>query len=404
MPSNVIQGFFPNGAGRTAPFPASLPPLPRGGGMPLPPVVQRSAESAFHTSFADVRIHVGREAASIGAVAFTNGTNVYFAPGRYDPHHEQGRRVLWHELTHVVQQKSGRVRNPFGAGLAIVHDRLLEAEAERMSHRAATIQPKRRGVLQPLLMYTYPAGIIVHSTYTEEQLESFGKTAVHHMGVTVYTHEDNVADTKREIERRMARGSLSAIPGEDELQVCEEGVCPIQGAELHILKTWNPSTIARGTGVYVPGKVFYRLGQGAFHHLTESMLNRYWDLKYSKFQKLTRPDWRYNCADYALSTDGITSIDHEDTYLGTHFNLVFDLKTKTKEDVQDAFGTAGTYVCRIGSNSYSHYFRIVVAGSVATVSQKDGDSAVYSKTMGLGDAAAYCYERQPSMMRLYRRK
>jgi hypothetical protein len=106
-------------------------------------------ESVFGTNFADVRVHVGHEAASIGALAFTIGSDLYFAPGQYNPQTMQGQQLLGHELTHVVQQRAGRVRNPLGAGVAVVQDPALEAEAERMGLRAASsappIQAKRAG-------------------------------------------------------------------------------------------------------------------------------------------------------------------------------------------------------------------------------------------------------------------
>jgi hypothetical protein len=84
-----------------------------------------------------VRIHVGPEASSIGALAYTWGTNIHFAPGQYNPHSLQGQKILGHELWHVVQQKSGRVSNPFGNGVAVVQDHALEAEADRMALKAA---------------------------------------------------------------------------------------------------------------------------------------------------------------------------------------------------------------------------------------------------------------------------
>jgi hypothetical protein len=93
-------------------------------------------EAVFGKPFADVRVHVGGHASSIRAVAFTNGSNLYFAPGQYHPQTPQGLRMLAHELSHVVQQRAGLVRNPYGADLAVVHDAGLEAEAERMGHRA----------------------------------------------------------------------------------------------------------------------------------------------------------------------------------------------------------------------------------------------------------------------------
>lgn len=167
MSSNVIQGCFPNGMPRFAappvaqakpansrivPLPAhvvqrsavQLPPhlatLPAGAGQPLQAAVRQKMEAAFGTSFADVRVHVGPQAPAIGAVAFTQGSNVYFAPGQYAPQTARGQQLLAHELAHVVQQRSGRVRNPFGNGVAVVHDHLLEAEATRMRVRATTVQ------------------------------------------------------------------------------------------------------------------------------------------------------------------------------------------------------------------------------------------------------------------------
>jgi GNAT superfamily N-acetyltransferase len=98
-------------------------------------------ESALGTSFSDVRIHVGPEAASIGAVAFTWGADIHFAPGQYSPHTPHGQFLLAHELTHVVQQRAGRVSNPFGSGVAVVQDHGLEAEADRMGRMAAMHKP-----------------------------------------------------------------------------------------------------------------------------------------------------------------------------------------------------------------------------------------------------------------------
>ena len=136
-------------AGNAFALPANFTLKPRGSGQPLPEPVQKKMESFFNTSFADVRIHVGHEASSIGALAFTHGTDLYFAPGQYNPQSTHGQQLLGHELTHVVQQRAGRVRNPLGAVVAVVQDPALEAEAERMGLRAATtslpIQAKPAG-------------------------------------------------------------------------------------------------------------------------------------------------------------------------------------------------------------------------------------------------------------------
>ena len=114
---------------------------PRGPGQPLPSDLRGRMERAFSADFSQVRVHVGPQASAIGALAFTSGSDIFFAPGRYLPETTEGARLVGHELAHVVQQREGRVRNPQGVGVAIVHDRTLEAEADRMAQRAAILMP-----------------------------------------------------------------------------------------------------------------------------------------------------------------------------------------------------------------------------------------------------------------------
>ena len=102
-------------------------------GKPLPNGVLQKMESVFKTDFSNVRVHTGREAESIGALAFTSGNNIYFATGQYNPDTPHGQRLLGHELTHVVQQKSGKVTAPLGNEVVVINNPGLEAEAERMS-------------------------------------------------------------------------------------------------------------------------------------------------------------------------------------------------------------------------------------------------------------------------------
>lgn len=123
-------------------FPVDL--RPKSGGWPLPKDVQKKMESAMGANFSDVRIHVGPEPASIGAIAFTWGSDIHFAPGQYNPHTPHGQFLLGHELTHVVQQRAGRVSNPFGSGVAVVQDHALEAEADRIGRMASTHAPAKK--------------------------------------------------------------------------------------------------------------------------------------------------------------------------------------------------------------------------------------------------------------------
>jgi Domain of unknown function (DUF4157) len=81
-------------------------------GRPLEPAARTFMEPRFGRSFGDVRIHDDRRAADsaaqIHAEAYTLGRHVVFGAGRYAPSTESGRRLLAHELAHVVQQDGAR--------------------------------------------------------------------------------------------------------------------------------------------------------------------------------------------------------------------------------------------------------------------------------------------------------
>ncbi|HEX2079019.1 MAG TPA: DUF4157 domain-containing protein, partial [Longimicrobium sp.] len=96
-----------------------------GGGTPLDGGTRAFMEPRFGHDFGRVRVHTGEAAAAgaeaLGAAAYTAGTDVVFAGGRYAPGSAAGRRLLAHELAHVVQQASApgterRVSSPGDAG------------------------------------------------------------------------------------------------------------------------------------------------------------------------------------------------------------------------------------------------------------------------------------------------
>ncbi len=83
--------------------------------------------------FAGVTIHENSDKASqLGAQAYTQGSDIHFAPGKFQPNTNEGKELLGHELTHVVQQKQGRVQaNNQRNGFSINDSTSLEAEADR---------------------------------------------------------------------------------------------------------------------------------------------------------------------------------------------------------------------------------------------------------------------------------
>lgn len=107
-------------------------------GQPMPAQLRSHMEHALSADFSAVRIHQGPQAQALGALAYTKGTDIHFAPGQYQPDTRPGKALLGHELTHVVQQAQGRVAATAQTkGIAINNDPSLEREADEMGARVA---------------------------------------------------------------------------------------------------------------------------------------------------------------------------------------------------------------------------------------------------------------------------
>jgi hypothetical protein len=82
----------------------------RGDGASLDTATKNFMESRFGTDFSGVRVHTDSQAvelsSGLNAQAFTVGNDVYFNSGKYSPDSSEGKHLLAHELTHVVQQGS----------------------------------------------------------------------------------------------------------------------------------------------------------------------------------------------------------------------------------------------------------------------------------------------------------
>ncbi len=107
----------------------------RGGGAPLPAAFQARMESAFGQDFSGVRVHEDAGAVgAVGAQAFAQGEQIVLGPGQAG-----NEKLLMHELTHVVQQRGGRVPAgaPQGKGGAVVVDAALETEADAVAERVS---------------------------------------------------------------------------------------------------------------------------------------------------------------------------------------------------------------------------------------------------------------------------
>src|SRR5688500_18241916 len=78
------------------------------GGNTLPADVRNFYEPRFGYDFSNVKVHTDSRAAesaqSINALAYTSGNNIVFSNGQYSPKTDSGKKLLGHELTHVIQQ------------------------------------------------------------------------------------------------------------------------------------------------------------------------------------------------------------------------------------------------------------------------------------------------------------
>ncbi|WP_420708299.1 eCIS core domain-containing protein [Streptomyces sp. CNS654] len=117
----------------------------RAPGRPLDAALKDDMESRFDADFSDVRLHTGAaardSAAEIGARAYTSGSHIVIGDGGGDQH------TLAHELTHVIQQRTGPVSGTDdGTGLRISdpsdrYEREAEANASRVLSRPPAHNP-----------------------------------------------------------------------------------------------------------------------------------------------------------------------------------------------------------------------------------------------------------------------
>jgi len=113
----------------------------RGGGQPLESAVQEQMGAAMGYDFTGVRVHTSPESADLNrqlsARAFTTGQDIFVRQGDYAPHSSSGRELIAHELSHVVQQSTGRVGGSGGRMTVRPAGDAFEQEADALARQAA---------------------------------------------------------------------------------------------------------------------------------------------------------------------------------------------------------------------------------------------------------------------------
>ena len=132
-------------------------------GRPLDGDVREDMEGRLGHDFSDVRLHDDTAAAAsaqaVNAHAYTVGSHIVFQRDTYDPSSTQGRTTLAHELTHVVQQRSGpvdgtsapggiKVSNPSAVpgvpGVPVLPYSGLPRRRKRFKGSSCSVQRKRK--------------------------------------------------------------------------------------------------------------------------------------------------------------------------------------------------------------------------------------------------------------------
>lgn len=106
-----IQRFSTQSNVQTETAPASVDRVLASSGNPLESTLRQDMEHRFGHDFSQVRVHSGgaaeQSAREVNANAYTVGLDIVFGTGRFAPGTREGRRLIAHELTHVMQQQSG---------------------------------------------------------------------------------------------------------------------------------------------------------------------------------------------------------------------------------------------------------------------------------------------------------
>jgi hypothetical protein len=98
---------------QSSPDPAAAWQAAASGGAPLSGDLRAYFEPRFGHDFSGVRVHHDNDAAdaarAVQAHAYTIGQDIVFGAGEFQPETAGGKRLLAHELTHVVQQQTGGI-------------------------------------------------------------------------------------------------------------------------------------------------------------------------------------------------------------------------------------------------------------------------------------------------------
>ena len=207
--------------------PASVETVLSGVGQPLAAPVRGDMERRFGHDFSTVRIHAGPEAARsadmVAAQAYTVGRDIVFGPGRYAPETRSGRRLIAHELAHVLQQHGGAAvapgsrrlrRSPFDTAARVAQFSYLMGLVMARGAAASADATAAMAVYK-----TMPAGErgMVFSSFF-----AVGGITALMQSLPKKEAADNYVDEVREILRWVEEGTTRAAAGQTDDQMADQ--------------------------------------------------------------------------------------------------------------------------------------------------------------------------------------
>ncbi|PSL45620.1 LysM domain-containing protein [Chitinophaga niastensis] len=225
----------------TSPVAASVQPGDlSGSGDPLPRETRSFMESRFGRDFSGVKVHTNDTAAgaaeSIQAKAYTTGNDIVFGQGQYAPSSFDGKRLLAHELVHVIQQnadntdKAGSSLPPISpvqrkgmtpfiqrdVNHTVTHDDTLFSLSHLYHVSAAAIRAANHlnsdTILEGRHLVIPELYTVIDGDHLYSISRSFGVTVNDLMTVNRLTSNDIHAGLKLRIPLRQIAGATSAPP------------------------------------------------------------------------------------------------------------------------------------------------------------------------------------------------
>jgi hypothetical protein len=207
----------------------ALPPTVRDAlgtsGEPLSLAARRFFEPRFGHDFSGVRVHADAGAAAaaqaVQAKAFTVGRDTVFGRGQYAPDTASGRRLLAHELTHVVQQSAAGAAAPTLQRYAFVAEKQIEKSEKDFT-------PEMTAMVSDSLVRNY-TGVDEFKKHAGKQTDYLG----------------NLADG------RWVRFEPTGINllGEDHTKVSLDKVLPAVGSTSFIYEPFSADTLTAGSNI-----------------------------------------------------------------------------------------------------------------------------------------------------------